>query len=246
VEPVELLEVGGPAPVVLSCEHASQRLPPGWTWPDEDRWLVGTHWAWDIGAAEITRGLSARLGAPAVLAGFSRLLVDPNREPGSPTLFRDVADGRPVHLNLGLSEEEKQRRLQGLYEPYHRAFADLALRHRAPVLGVHTFTPVYEGGPPREMEIGVLFGRDEEPAKRLAASLAARGFKVALNEPYSGRDGLIYACETHARRCGQVALELEVRQDVAGDPPRRAALIPALEEAVRACFSRSCPPRGSS
>lgn len=246
MDAVELLEVGGAPPVVLSCEHASQRLPPGWSWPDEDRWLVGTHWAWDIGAAEITRALSARLGAPAILAGFSRLLVDPNREPGSPTLFRDVADGRPVHLNRDLDDAERQRRLEALYEPYHAAFADLALRHRAPVLGVHTFTPVYEGGPPREMEIGVLFDRDEEPARRLARALTARGFQVALNEPYSGRDGLIYACETHARRCGQVALELEVRQDVAGDPVRRAALVPAIEEAVRACFNPPCPPRGSS
>lgn len=246
MDAVELIEVGGIGPVVLSCEHASQRLPPGWTWPEADQWLIGTHWAWDIGAAEITRALAARLGAPAVLAGFSRLLVDPNRELTSPTLFRDVAEGRPVHLNRELSEEERQRRIDHLYEPYHDAFAQLVDRHRAPVLGVHTFTPVYEGGPPREMEIGVLFDRDEEPAKRLARALAARGFKVALNEPYSGRDGLIYACETHAARCGQVALELEVRQDLAGDPIRRAALIPAVEEALRECFSPPCPPNGSS
>ena len=38
------------APVFLTCEHASQRLPEGWSWPAPDRRLVGTHWAYDLGA----------------------------------------------------------------------------------------------------------------------------------------------------------------------------------------------------
>jgi predicted N-formylglutamate amidohydrolase len=51
--------------------------------------------------------LSAAVAAPAVIAQFSRLLVDANRPLDSPTLFRDVADGQPVHLNQGTHRGRK-------------------------------------------------------------------------------------------------------------------------------------------
>ncbi len=89
---VEIVHGVGASGLVLSCEHASNRLPPPWRWPAEDDWLVASHWAWDPGAADITRSLASRLGIPAVLASFSRLLVDPNRRADHPTLFRKEAD----------------------------------------------------------------------------------------------------------------------------------------------------------
>lgn len=238
--------VAGAPGLVLSCEHASNALPDGWSWPAEDRWVIETHWAWDIGAAEITRGLAARLGAPAILSRFSRLLVDPNREPDSPTLIREVAEGRVVHLNRDLSPAERDRRLDALYRPYHEAFDRLVADHDGPVLSIHTFTPVYEGGPPREVEIGVLFDRHEEPAVRLERAIATSGMRTALNEPYSGRHGLIFACQSHADRHGRVALELEIRQDLAGDPARRPEIVAVLAEAVRAVLSPASRPSGSS
>ena len=54
------------------------------------------------------------------------------------------------------------------------------------------------------------------------------GFLVALNEPYSGREGLIYAAERHAGTHGRRALELEVRQDLATDPSARRQIVGAL------------------
>ena len=51
--------------LVLTCEHASAALPEPWTWPEEDRWLVDTHWASDIGAAAFTRRLAATADAPS-------------------------------------------------------------------------------------------------------------------------------------------------------------------------------------
>lgn len=232
MDPFERIAPSGEPPIVLSCEHASNRLPDGWSWPDADLWIRETHWTWDIGAAEITRDLAARLGAAAILARFSRLLVDPNREPTSPTLIRDVADGRVVHLNRDLSGDERPRRMRGLYHPYHEALDALVAAHPVPVLAVHSFTPVYEGGAPREMEIGVLFDEDEDLAVRLERAIAARGVRTALNEPYSGRHGLMFACQSHAVRYGRPALELEFRQDLAGDPERRARLGQLVAEAL--------------
>ena len=64
---------------------------------------MGTQWSVDLGADELTVELAQALGSPAVLARFSRLLVDANRPADSSTLFRDEAEGRPVRLNTELT-----------------------------------------------------------------------------------------------------------------------------------------------
>ena len=42
----------GPFPVLLTCEHASADLPPGYAW-GEDEWLADMHWAVDLGVKEL-------------------------------------------------------------------------------------------------------------------------------------------------------------------------------------------------
>jgi predicted N-formylglutamate amidohydrolase len=232
-EAVELIVGQRDAPVFLTCEHASQRLPAGWTWPVPDLRLLDTHWAYDLGAAVLTRELAASLQASAVLSRFTRLLVDPNREESHDDVFRTLADGEPVLLNVGLEDDDKQRRIVGYHRPYHAA-VDAALGAvAAPLLfSVHSFTPLYQGQP-RDVELGVLFNRDEADALQLGEALARRFPKVAFNEPWSGRAGLIYSAERHASKHGRLALELEVRQDRAVDPAYRGELVRVLSAFFR-------------
>lgn len=233
---VEALDAAAERRLLLICEHASERLPPGWSWPDEDRWLIGTHWALDLGAAEVTRALARELGCAAILARFSRLLVDPNRDPGASTLFRDEAEGRPVRLNLAIDEDDRRRRLDGYYHPYHRRIdRALAGAKAAAILSVHSFTPVYEGRP-RAVEIGVLYERHPELATAFAEVLRGAGLRTELNEPYSGILGFAYSPERHAAVHGRRCLELEIRQDLAVDPGARSAIEAAILAAIRATF----------
>jgi predicted N-formylglutamate amidohydrolase len=230
---VEVRDGRADALVVLTCEHASNHLPPPWQWPPQDRWIVDTHWAWDLGIADVTRALADALDAPAVLAGFTRLLCDVNRPVDAETTFRALADGHVVHLNAALSDVERGSRCERLHAPYHQTVDDVVRRtSRAAVLSMHSFTPVYEAGPPRPMELGVLFDEEELVSHRLAESLARDGWKVALNEPYSGKDGLIYSAARHAAAHGRRALELEVRNDLASDAARRPALVRSLRHAI--------------
>lgn len=212
------------APVVLTCEHATERLPAGWVWPEADERLLGTHWSHDLGVADLTEALAARTNWPATLAGFSRLLIDPNRGPDQPNLFRTHADGQPVALNAGLTEPERSLRM-ALHRDYHAACdAMVAAAPWALVFSLHSFTPSYEGER-REMEVGVLFNHWEPPAIRLAAHLSSAGWRVALNRPWSGREGLMYAADRHSEAHGRVALELEVRQDLLADADQRNRLV---------------------
>ena len=93
---VEVANPGGRAPVLLLCDHAGRRIPA---------WLEGLglpaqelerHIAFDIGAAEVTRGLAMLLDAPAVLCHVSRLVIDPNRLPGDPASIPALSDGTVV------------------------------------------------------------------------------------------------------------------------------------------------------
>ena len=86
-DPSLVLNSDGAAACVLVCEHASPDIPPDLNAlgipPDQAR----THWVYDSGAAEVTRSLSESLDAPAILARWSRLVVDLNRALDHPTTF---------------------------------------------------------------------------------------------------------------------------------------------------------------
>ena len=117
------------------------------------------------------------------------------------------------------------------WRAYHDAVGAMLERNAAPyVLAIHSFTPLYEGEP-RQLELGILFDRAEEEGRRLAEDLAGLRIETRLNEPYSGKLGLIYSAERHAQAHGRIALEIELRQDHAVDPRMRAGLVEALAAA---------------
>jgi predicted N-formylglutamate amidohydrolase len=221
---VEVLRFGASAIALITCEHASAEFPPPWTLSAEDSWLEGTHWTFDLGARDLAGELCEIIGTVGVLARFSRLVADPNRPTEAEDLFRASAEGRAIALNRSVDTIDRGMRL-ALWEKYHRALHREVERSPAEILlAVHTFTPLYEGMP-REMEIGVLFDEEEELADSVCADLASEGFHVAMNAPYSGKDGLMYSVDRHAKQHGRRALELEVRQDLAvqSDVRRRIA-----------------------
>ncbi len=218
------------APLFLTCEHASERLPSGYALCDSDQRLASTHWAYDLGARELVVELATALRAAAVLARFSRLLIDPNRDEHHPDLFRQHAEGLPILLNQQLSLAERQHRIVHYHRPYHQAVdAALSYVHAPTLLSIHTFTPVYEGQI-RQVELGVLFDRDESAAESLRRALRLTYPQVAANEPWSGKQGLIYSAERHAHQHGRIALELEVRQDLATSPAYRKKLVQVLTD----------------
>lgn len=233
-EAFEVVQGRPDAGVFLTCEHASQHLPPPWSWTAADRRLVGTHWSYDLGARELALDLSRAMEATLVMARFTRLLVDPNRSEDSPTLFRADADGAPIELNASLDEAEREARLSGYYRPFHAAVDRELARTSAPiVMAVHTYTELYEGQR-RWLEAGVLFDREEALADRMLAELRSIGLHAELNEPWSGKAGLVHVAQTHADRHGRRAIEIEVRQDLAVRPEFRARIVPPLVRSLTA------------
>ncbi|MGB0679549.1 MAG: N-formylglutamate amidohydrolase [Polyangiales bacterium] len=214
--------------LLLTCEHASARMPPPWQWPPADLWLRPTHWAVDVGAAALSLQLARHLPARVVLARFSRLLADANRPEHSTALCRTEAEGRPIMLNQAVDGPERAHRLTLLHRAYHSAVAHHARAMPATLLlSLHTFTPVY-CGQRRQWEMGVLYHHQRTRAQRLLHALRACSYDVGDNAPYAGTDGLTYAIDRHSWHNGLPVLELEVRQDLAQDPAFRRRFLPEL------------------
>jgi predicted N-formylglutamate amidohydrolase len=221
--PFVVLREHGAAPALIVCDHASRAFPKGMNrlgLPELPTWQ---HIAWDIGAGELARGLSSALDAPAVLAGYSRLIVDCNRRPDDPEAFRKESDGWMIPGNQSLTEFDRRVRLGCLFDPYHECVAAMLAGFRARsvvplIVSVHTFTPAM-AGQDRPWHIGVLWDKDEPNARRLMRGLSTiDGIVLGDNQPYSGKHPSDYTIDHHAEQSGLPHVCMEVRQDQIESP----------------------------
>ena len=148
-----------------------------------------------------------------------------------------LAEGKKITLNVGLGKAELERRLSKYHHSFHGAIdRSVGERPGAAVVAVHSFTPEMDGKK-REMEIGILFDKEEELAEIAAASLRDAGLTVALNAPYSGREGMIYTVVRHAGAHGRRGLEYEIRQDIATDKALRTDVVECLTASIKAVLA---------
>ncbi|TCZ52750.1 N-formylglutamate amidohydrolase [Roseicella aquatilis] len=240
--PVTLLNPEGAAACVLLCEHASNHVPAEYRdlgLPPEE---LQRHIAWDIGAAALAGRLSARLDAPLLLGGVSRLVIDLNRPPGSPTSIPEVSEATPIPGNRALSASERARREAAWFAPFDAAVrrvldARAAAGRPTVVIGVHSFTPVYLGER-RPWQAGVLYACATHFAAALVAALAAEpGLLIGDNQPYRIEPEMDWTVPVHGDARGLDAALIEVRQDLlAGDAAIEAwarRLARALRTAMR-------------
>lgn len=235
----EIVNRDGARPVLLMCDHANNAVPAGMNGLGLDAVALGRHIAYDIGAAGVARRLSARLDAPAVLAGYSRLLIDPNRAPEDPHAILTESDATPIPGNANLDETARLARVHTFHAPYHQAVSDtlahLWLKGTVPaVFSVHTFTPSLRGQT-RYWHVAVLWNRDPRLAKPLLDLLCQRGeyggLHVGDNEPYSGRD-LAYSLDRHGAAAGLPYCAVEIRQDLVETEAGQAAWADILGDSL--------------
>jgi predicted N-formylglutamate amidohydrolase len=156
---------------------------------------------------------------PAVLGGFSRLVIDLNRDPSSTNSIPAQSDGIPIPRNQGLDDADRLARRTELFDPYHEAVATALDRARADgvapaVVNVHSFTPALADGVHRPWQIGLLWRHDDRLVAPLQEHLHAEpGLAVGDNEPYSGHIHEGYTLPHHAEQPGLAHVLLEVRDD---------------------------------
>ncbi|MEL7215635.1 MAG: N-formylglutamate amidohydrolase [Pseudomonadota bacterium] len=219
--PFTRIETDATSRVIVICDHARNAVPPelpsclGLPPAQMER-----HIAYDIGAEGVTRALVEALGGVALLANWSRIVIDPNRSDDDPTLMRKIYDGAIIPGNRHAGAEELERRKAAYYQPYHDAIEAEITRITGSglvplILSVHSFTPQIGTRALRPWHIGILWDEiDGRLARPLITSLAGEpGLVVGDNEPYAGTfpgDTM----ESHVYRRGLPGTLFEIRQDL--------------------------------
>jgi predicted N-formylglutamate amidohydrolase len=234
--PFERIDGPPDAGVLLICDHASNALPPGYGSLGLGEEAFRRHIAFDIGAAGVTRALARKLGAPAVLSTFSRLLIDPNRGADDPTLVMRLSDGALIPGNARIDQAEIDKRRETFWRPYRNAVAReldamLATGVTPAIVSIHSFTPVWKGVP-RPWHVSLLWDLDARLARPLIDALGAgRDLVVGDNEPYDGalEGDTMYDLGT---RRGLPHALVEIRQDLIVDEEGQEAWAARLADAL--------------
>ena len=217
--PFRIVNEEGDAPFLLVCDHASRRIPASLQGLGLAEQILQRHVACDIGAEQVTLALAQRFNAPAVLASYSRLIVDLNRQLHDDSAFARESDGIPIPGNSNLSASDRQARIESFFEPYHAAvhaqLQRFTVRGQVPaLLSIHSFTPAMNGFQ-RPWHIGIMWDKDPRIAQPLIARLSAQdGMCVGDNEPYSGAHLNDYTVDVHAEQQGFPCVGVEFRQDL--------------------------------
>jgi predicted N-formylglutamate amidohydrolase len=217
--PVTAYNPNGKSPFLLVADHAGNAIPRALGRLGVAEAECERHIAWDIGIAGLGRLLASALDATLIQQNYSRLVIDCNRPPGTPTSIPDISEHTPIPGNVGLNEASQAARVREIFLPYHeRIDAELGRRRQAgrptALIALHSFTPVYKGAQ-RPWHAGVLYNRDGRLAHRLMALLnAEQGLFVGDNAPYFVSDASDYTIPVHAERRGLPHVAVEIRQDL--------------------------------
>lgn len=213
-------ETAGRDVLLLTCEHAGNRIPREYAGLFEGaEEVLGSHRGWDPGAFELARYMSRVLGRPLLEAKWSRLLVEANRSLSNPRIWSKFTRSLP--------RVEREKILEEYWWPHRRAVEGaveeiIAGGGRVIHVGVHSFTPVLDGEV-RNADMALLYDsrRKEEAAfcRRWLGVLGELGpeLRLRVNYPYLGRaDGLTTALRRKHRESSYLGIELEMNQAMYG------------------------------
>jgi len=237
--PYHIFGADRPSRWLITADHATNTVPADVNGgslglPAAD---MARHIAFDPGSAGLACALAELLDGPAILANFSRLVIDPNRGEDDPTLLMKLYDGTIIPGNRDADEAEKLRRLNAFYRPYHAALAKLAARRDDTLyVAIHSYTPKLAGRPKRPWHIGILYADDT----RLSAPLVNRlrqepDLCVGENEPYGGHlEG--DSVDKHALAHNRPNVLIEIRNDLIKTDAQQVAwakrLAPMLKQVL--------------
>ncbi|MBL7191648.1 N-formylglutamate amidohydrolase [bacterium] len=235
IEAFEYIESVKDISLLLTCEHASQDTPreyrSGGLNPDRMRESN------DEGAAELTRAVAVKTGCAAILARWSRFLIDLNRSPADDELILERRMKTKIYCNLFISEEDRQKRLNDYYYPYHhqihRWISGQLVQGKTPkLISIHSFKPYMEEQF-RDFDMGIMWSESEEWAAALRDALVRYGLKkIVFNKPYDARRKAGYIIKSVQKKFKIDALLLEFNADKISYPWEIQGVAEVLSKAL--------------
>jgi len=224
---VRVVNAQSKSQLLIVCDHASNKIPKKLGNLGVRKKDLEKHVAWDPGTEDIDLYMAKQLKAPAVVAEYSRLVVDLNRGKKSPDIMREVYDHIVVPANKGLTPAQKKQRIDEFFTPYHEMIEtrlkQILARKKVPVLiSIHSFTPKMDGFK-RPWHVGVLWNKDDRIARHVIQNMRAldkkhlgRRIVVGENEPYTLKDENLgeNTISVHAEKRRIPYIIVEFRQDL--------------------------------
>lgn len=214
-DPFDIIPAKSETQLFLFGDHASRHIPDRYSNLGLSGDDLTRHIAWDIGTEAVIRGLCARFNCGGVVAGFSRLLIDPNRSKRMASLIPESSDGTLIPGNQDVDAEARAERIETLYSPYHAALTKQLNGLSSPLtVSLHSFTPKPKNGTRRTLDMGLLVKHDEGTAQDFKDAIyrVAPKLSVGINEPYSAHD-LNHTIDLHVAPRALPHLAIEIRQD---------------------------------
>ncbi len=237
--PFSFLNEEGQGKVLLVGDHVSNTIPQQLENLGLNESSLGEHIAYDIGTRKLIHHLSQHLDAPAVLAGYSRLVVDLNRSLEDDSVMPEVSDNTVIPGNQAMSTEHRNQRIHCFYTPYRVAVDQMLHRFKErgvipALISIHSFTPEMAGYK-RPWHIGILWDKDPRIPVPLMQNLRQHPakFNVGDNEPYSGRHPADYTIDHHAEAAGLPHVSIEIRQDLVNTEAGAEEWATILDDALR-------------
>ncbi len=212
---------------MLTCDHASRRIPRALGTLGLTATELCSHIAWDIGAARVAALLSERLDATLVVQNYSRLVIDCNRLPSAADSIPVQSESVRISANERLAQEDIDARRSEIFVPYHAGLTAALDRRRREsrgtlLIAIHSFTPTYHGIS-RPWQIGVMYRHDRRLAHALLEQLCRdQQLCVGDNLPYAIEEECDYSLPLHGEGRGIPHVGIEIRQDLIADATGQA------------------------
>lgn len=201
---------------LITCEHAGNRVPDEYrNLFRQNRSVLTTHRAFDLGARQLAQALAKHLVAPLISSTETRLLIDLNRSLTNRRVFSE-------YTRL-LAAGERAELIARFYCPYRQLveqqIEQLTSSARCIIhISVHTFVAQLNGSV-RNADVGILYDPSRAPEKQWCcawqSALSSRrpDLKIRRNYPYRGiDDGLTTFFRRRCEAATYFGIELEVNQ----------------------------------
>jgi predicted N-formylglutamate amidohydrolase len=205
--------------ILLIADHGGMYVPESMRQLGLSDGDLKRHIAMDLGAPMLLKGLSSKLNCTALIANYTRLLIDLNRPLAGPQSLTRISDNTEITGNINVASSEYLQRAKLFYWPYHNAIASrlaqIKWSGKTPILiSLHTFTPIL-GKEKRPWDIGVMSADDKRLSSIVLKLLCdkSRDIVVGDNQPYSGAK-YCHTVRMQAELLGYPYVQLEVRQDL--------------------------------
>jgi predicted N-formylglutamate amidohydrolase len=153
--------------------------------PEHFRKYLCTHWAYDIGAKEVTKFIAKQTNSRAILSNFSRLLIDPNRGLLQQDLIRSTIEDN-IFVPFNANNTQFIQRVSDFYLPYYHAIKNSIQELRPHYhISFHSFTKQYAQLPERKYIVGILYNNPNHFTEQLINNLNNSNIPFRINEPYS-------------------------------------------------------------